>query len=296
MSQTGLSAIHLDIPLEKTPVSRFITPRQRCELYPGTRPAWSFCFIGEYILPIRAANGLLEVKDESNQWQNLEHVVSERTGIPFSHRFAVLAVGSNACPARLADPDKYGNFQTTAIPVLHGWINDVVSVYTPWTASYQSVPATVMGLTGARSKLWVTLLTENELQQMDRSEGRGISYGLVELPHPAIQFSIEEGVRIFPISAYCEYASVGLCLKDSEPGIPILLDCFEVAGADLPRMSQEEVREAISRVTGDHLSLEEKNRLLLRDYSVPIAIPTGSRKLDGFSFPSQYSSLNIKHY
>lgn len=291
MSQTGLSAIHLDIPLEKVPVSQFITPRQQSGLYPGTRPAWSFCFMGEYILPIRAANGHLEVKDESNQWQNLENFVRERTGIPFSHRFAVLAVGSNACPARLADPDKYGNFKTTAIPVLHGWINDVVSVYTPWAASYQSIPSTVMGLPGARSKLWVTLLTENELQQMDTSEGRGKSYELVELPHPAIQFSIEEGIRIFPISAYCEYASVGLCLRDSEPGTPILLDCFDVAGADLPRMSQVEIREAISLVTGDHLSLEEKNRVLLRDYSIPIALPAGTRKLEASSLPSQYSYL-----
>jgi hypothetical protein len=252
--------------------------------------------MGEYILPIRSLDGYLGVKDESNQWQNLDHFVSERTGIPFSNRFAVLAVGSNACPARLADPDKYKKFKTTAIPVLHGWINDVVSVYTPWVASYQSIPSTVMGLRGARSKLWVTLLTESELQQMDTSEGRGKSYELVELPHLAIQFIIEEGFRIFPISAYCEYASVGLCLRDSEPGTPILLDCFDAAGADLPRMSQVEIQEAISRVTGDHLSLEEKNRVLLHDYSISIALPIGSLKLDGFKFPSQYSSLNIKHF
>lgn len=203
----------------------------------------------------------------------------------------MLAVGSNACPARLADPDKYGNFKTTAIPVLHGWINDVVSVYTPWAASYQSIPSTVMGLPGARSKLWVTLLTENQLQQMDTSEGRGKRYELVELPHPAIQFSIGKEIRIFPISAYCEYASVGLCLKHSAPGIPILLDCFDVTGADLPRMSQVEIREAISRVTGDHLSLEEKNRVLLGDYSIPIALPASTRKLEVSSLPSQYSYL-----
>jgi hypothetical protein len=280
--------IHVEIPFEPTPVSAFISPGQRPELYPGTRPAWSFCFIGDKILPIRIENKVLQVKDESNNRQELEVFLKERTGISLWERFAVAAVGSNACPGRLADPDKYGQFQNAAIPVLHGWMDDVVSVYAPRIASYHSVPSTIMGFPNARTKLWVTLLTEEELHRMDKSEGRGIHYELVELPQAA--FHIRDELLITPFSAY--YQSTGL--RHLETNNPILLDCFEVSEANLPRMSQMEVQEYLSMAAENTISLKEKNNLLLQNWCIHIPMPEGARIVEAPSLPSQY--VHMKGY
>jgi hypothetical protein len=283
----SLSDIHLSIPTEEVSVSQFVTPRKRPELYPGTRPDWSFCFFGSNIFPIRVNDTRFEIKFGSDNWQCFESFIEDTTGVPLSDRFAVLAVGSNACPARLADSDKYGRFRKVAIPVLNGWINDVASVYTPWMSNYKSVPSTIMGIPGTRTKLWVTLLTEKELRQMDKSESRGKHYELVEFPN--YEFNIQGGIGISPITAYYNHASIGL--KDSKSNLPILLRCFDVIGSNLPRLSQKEILNQVLSKIGDNLSLMEINDLLKKYHSLPIALPSGTKILETNSLPSEYTRL-----
>jgi hypothetical protein len=286
--QENVANIHLNIPAKETSISQFITPRNKPQLYPGTRPDWSFCYLGSNIAPIRVKDAHFEIMVDSNNWKSLEGFIVETTGVPLTERFAVLAVGSNACPARLADVDKYGDIEKVAIPVLYGWIDDVVSVYSPWFAEYKSIPSTIMGVPGSKTKLWVTLLTERELHQMDKSESRGTYYELVELPNN--EFIVENRIRISPITAYYDHTSIGL--KDTRLNLPIMLSCFDVIGANFPRMSQKDVQNYIITEIGVDLSLMEINEQLKKDYSIPISLPPGTKTLEIDSLPSDYARYN----
>ena len=238
-AQTGLDPIHLALPMRRTPITLFSTPREKPVLYPGTRPTWSYCFVGEDILPLGVRDGRLQLMPEDDDWRDLASFLKEVTSIPLRERYAVLAVGSNACPARLADEDKYGLFERVAIPVIRGAIANVLSVYVARRASYGSVPATITGALGAQTELWVTLLTATELKQMDETEGRGQRYSLIELS--GSRFHIGEGLSLGPVSAYFEPR--GLADKDCDG--PIRLDCFESTGSRFPAMSQAEVQRYV---------------------------------------------------
>lgn len=285
--KSGVQEIHLDLPLTEVPVSRFSTPRSRPELYPGTRPSWSFCFMGRSILPIRLRQGRLEIREDFSEWRDLAEFILDKTGVALTRRYAVLAVGSNACPARLADPDKFGSSPQAAIPVLRGWMDDVGSVYAPRMADYRSVPSTIMGLPGSSTKIWVTLLTQAELRRMDMSEGRGRQYDLLELPSSSFKVcGVGEEMLITPLGAY--YEPRGLC--DNNSGQPILLDCFEIMSASLPRMNQREIQNYILNSADSAIPGEEINDYIKKTMSIPISLPTNAVVLD----PSVYLSQNAQ--
>ena len=281
------SEIHVDISLEPSSVSLFHTPRSKPHLYPGTRPRWSYCFNSETIYPVRIRDKRFEVQNDNKDWTDLDQLLKKRTSYSLSNRYAVLAVGSNACPARLADPDKYGRDASTFIPVFRGWIEDAVSVYVPYMCSYGSVPATIMGKRGASTFLWITLLSEPELRIMDISEGRGSHYDLIELPQAI--FLINETLSITSVCAY--YESYGLQDLDSEE--PVLLGCFESSGTDLHSMNQQTVQNYVSKITLGLDSIEEKNEFLKLKRSVSIPLPAKAKILKQTSLPSRYLSINI---
>ncbi len=236
------------------------------------------------IYPIRVRDKQLEVLKDNN-WKNMDRFLKEETGSSLSERYAVLAVGSNACPARLADPEKYGNNCSAAIPVFHGWINDVVSVYIPHICNYGSIPSTIMGKPGAKTKLWVTLLSEMELRIMDKSEGRGEHYNLIELPQST--FKAQENFSIKSVSAY--YQPFGLRDQNSED--PILVRCFEVSATGLNSMDQQSIQKYISQITQGFESINEKSIFLEREYSLAIPTPTNSLQLAKTSLPAQYTKI-----
>lgn len=277
-------AVHLDLPMEPTSCSRFVTPRSKPEIYPGTRPRWSFCFFGDTVLPVRTDAGNLLVLHHGG-WEELARFVEEMSGCPLACRYAVLAVGSNACPARLADPDKFGGQQASAIPVLRGSVEGLVSVYAPRMAAYGSVPSTVAYLAAARSELWLTLLSEKELLHLDKSEDRGGTYDLVEFPGSL--FYLDSGIRIGPLSAYYQSRA----LRDQRTGKPILLDCFSVTGADLPSMNQAAVQSLVNGIGGGLVDAEQKNAHLIHECSLGIPLPDDAIALDPRSSPSRLSVI-----
>jgi hypothetical protein len=276
--------VHLDLPMEATPSSRFVTPRERPEMYPGTRPMWSYCFTGEMILPVRVEAGELRVL-RGGKWGSLARFVEEKTACPLGERYAVLAVGSNACPARLADTDKFGGHAAVAIPVLRGTMEGLVSVYAPHLAAYGSVPSTVMSVPGASSNLWVTLLSEEELFRMDESEERGGVYDLVEFP--ASLFRLDGGIRIGPVSAYCQSRA----LRDRESGQAILLECFRAAGAPFLSMSQTAVRRLVDSTAGGLTDPEQKGELLVHAHSLSIPLPEDANPLAPRSTPASHVAI-----
>jgi hypothetical protein len=268
------SKIIIDIPNIPTHSLVFISPQQDPYIYPGTRPACSFCFIGDSILPIKVEAGELCVCLNAGKKYNLSEYIFDKTGMKITERIAVLAVGSNACPARLADSDKFGNCSPIAIPVFRGWINDIAIVYIPRLASYGSIPSTIMGKPKTKTEIWLTLLTEEELKIIDKSEGRGKRYDLIEISKSS--FHLYDGFCIKNLYAYYE----NVALRDIETNNPILLNCFKTNNTDLNKMSQNQVQQYVQDITSNLKSTREKNDTLTHNHSVFINMPVFAKKLN----------------
>lgn len=150
------------------------------ETYPGSRPRYSFFFTTAGIFPCSL--------------QTLGRLLTDRKLTPIESRFAILAYGSNACPGRLLEK------QMTEVPVIYGRITGAQAVYAKRTTTRKYVPATLARKTGSRAT-WITLLTAEQLQTMDASEGRSDAYVLAEVRN--VEFSTE-GRTVAPLYAYVD--------------------------------------------------------------------------------------------
>jgi hypothetical protein len=142
----------------KIPINRYpFTPAT----YPGRRPRFSFFFTskGIYRQKFRTLGSLLK-----------KHALPS-----LDERYAILAYGSNACPHQLLIKN------LTNVPVLYGRLGGAEAVYAGRKTQKGYVPATLARKKGTRSS-WVTLLTREQLAEMDTSEGRHHNtYVLAEL-------------------------------------------------------------------------------------------------------------------
>ncbi|HET7207164.1 MAG TPA: hypothetical protein VFI95_11370 [Terriglobales bacterium] len=161
--------------------------------YPGRRPRFSFFF---------TAKGIYRLKSRS-----LDVVLKQR-GLPLSgERYAILAYGSNACPGQLLDK------HLDDIPVLFGRLVGAEAVYANRQTQKGYVPATLARKRGSRSS-WVTLLTADQLEIMDGSEGRHYhTYVLAELPN--VQFFIGQR-QITPLYSYVDMRG-GVMTRNGKP-------------------------------------------------------------------------------
>lgn len=82
-------------------------------------------------------------------------------------RFPIVASGSNAAPARLLS--KFGSDHR--IPVTRGTLRDFAVVFAGHFTAYGAIPATLCPHPGARTEVWITWLTPDQLTIMHRSEG-----------------------------------------------------------------------------------------------------------------------------
>jgi len=92
-------------------------------------------------------------------------------------RTAVLAIGSNGAPQRLAR--KFG--PDAVVPVLPARLKDHAVVYAAAVTSYGSVPATLVEAPGATALVAVTFLDAHQLEIMHATEHLGRNYDLVHL-------------------------------------------------------------------------------------------------------------------
>lgn len=83
-------------------------------------------------------------------------------------RHAVVASGSNAAPARLAA--KFSD-DDDVIPVTRAVLHDFAVVFAGHFTAYGAIPATLAPFLGARTDVWITWLTCEQLTIMHRSEG-----------------------------------------------------------------------------------------------------------------------------
>ncbi|MGI8663837.1 MAG: hypothetical protein ACR2LQ_11610 [Acidimicrobiales bacterium] len=118
--------------------------------------------------------------------------VTEATELDIAGRHAVLAIGSNAAPIRLAQK-LHGFAGDPCIPVVAVELFDHDVVYAATIASYGSVPATLVASPGTQVAVHVTVLDDEQLELMNTSEisaytlevvARERVRSLVALPHP----------------------------------------------------------------------------------------------------------------
>ena len=120
-----------------------------------------------------------------------------------SSRVAVLAIGSNAAPAQLKR--KFWTEQRLAmgeetIPVLAASLLDWDVVYAAAMAAYGSIPATITRSAGTKVRLFVTMLTESQLEAMHTTER---AYYFVQLSSPTVSLDdLGAPVQARPIFAY----------------------------------------------------------------------------------------------
>jgi hypothetical protein len=92
-------------------------------------------------------------------------------------RTAVLAIGSNGAPQRLAR--KFG--PDALVPVLPARLKDHAVVYAAAITSYGSVPATLVEAPGATALVALTFLDDRQLELMNAAEHLGRNYDLMHL-------------------------------------------------------------------------------------------------------------------
>ncbi len=138
-----------------------MTPEaERALAYPFSPPSRGFIFV----------NGEAVFEDESGFREALEKGME-------SPRAALLASGSNASPTRLRE--KFG--LEGMIPTLRAEVADHVVAHSAKFCSYGAMPATLFPHPGGKTRVFVNLLTENQLARMDATEDMGAEYERLEI-------------------------------------------------------------------------------------------------------------------
>lgn len=222
--------------------------------YPGARPAGSYLY---------AAGQVRAFGPGAGNSPAVHARLAERGAAPVGERFAVLAVGSNACPGRLLE--KYG--EDAAIPVLAGTLAGTAAVYMPRLSGYAALPATAWEAPGSESRLWVTLLDPAQLAVMDASESVGEAYKLVGL---AERFRPEGGGVLGPVYAYASGHALEL------NGGPVRLSAFE-STAPYPAMDEPTALARVLDLLGvlPGRPLEDRHRTLRGDAALRARVSEG---------------------
>ena len=181
--------------------------------YPGRIPGYSFVMEGGHVHPVPMDPAVINGALASGAW------LEDRT--------AVLAVGSNAAPARLEE-----KAEGRPVVALRVAVPDHSVVYSAHIARYGSIAATLHPDPGAITNVHVTCLDERQLAAVDRSEG---NYGRVAMAESAVS-----GLTDVPASDVFRYESRwGVWKVD---GRPVRLAEVNSSGSPLPSMSQLEVQ------------------------------------------------------
>ncbi|MCW8916609.1 MAG: hypothetical protein OQK24_12265 [Magnetovibrio sp.] len=169
---------------------------------------------------------------------------------------AVIASGSNASPDRLAakfqdHPEllKYPIYVTQAV------LDDFDAVYSAHISNYGSIPATLAHAPGAKAQIFVTWLTNDQLERMHETEALGTNYDYVRLKN--ITLELENGQTLNKAHAYLSRWG---CLNRGET--PIALMELKTHGRIWQSMSQSEVlvyAQSLFKSDLDHHSFIQKH-------------------------------------
>lgn len=164
------------------------TPIEHARAYPFTVPEHS------YVL-------------DADGWQGLDGSF-ETEG-----RHAVIASGSNASPDRLG-----AKFKTLDAPIFvtQAVLKDFDAVYSAHITSYGSIPATLAHAPGVEADVFVTWLTDAQLERMHETEALGQNYNYVRLN--GINLRLGSGETLDAAHAYLSNWG---CLNRGDKPIPL---------------------------------------------------------------------------
>jgi len=188
--------------------------------YPFDVPSYSFRWSADRVTPVSSS----------------QHVDELSAG-----RHPVLAIGSNASPDQLTRKFNDPRFTDPSspegsIPVLTAVVDDVDVVYGAHLAWYGSLPATLLETTGARAHVYLTWLTDRQMERMNETEGLGHAYRL----RPTV------GVRCHghEVGSALSYVTVdGACLLGGEP---LGLAAISTPGSRRPRGTQRQAWDQLA--------------------------------------------------
>ena len=156
-------------------------------------------------------------------------------------RHPVLAIGSNASPAQLTR--KFSDTRFTdpsspegSIPVLTAVVDGVDVVYGAHLAWYGSLPATLLDTTGVQAHVYITWLTDRQLERMNETEGLGHVYRL----RPTVGVRCH-GHEVGPALSYVTVE--GACLLGGEP---LGLAAISAPGSRRPRGTQQQAWDQLA--------------------------------------------------
>jgi hypothetical protein len=124
-----------------------------------------------------------------------------------------------------------------SIPVLTAVIDGVDVVYGAHLSWYGSVPATLLETTGARAQVFITWLTDLQMERMSETEGLGHAYQL--RPTTGVRC---HGRSLGSVPAYVTVG--GACLLG---GAPLGLAAVSAPGSPRPRATQLEAWNQLAR-------------------------------------------------
>jgi hypothetical protein len=168
------------------------TQLDRAKGYPYARPASSFVFLNgaAYTFPNTSWRGCQSLAHLHVQGPNCTGSLASvaRTLVSGGEpRTPIFAIGSNAGVAQLTRKFPPALFPGgVLIPVIQSVLQDFDVVYAPMITSYGSCPATLEASPGTAVELFVTYLTQDQLQHMHKTEG---AYDLLRLNN----IRLEEG-------------------------------------------------------------------------------------------------------
>ncbi|MBF0247064.1 MAG: hypothetical protein HQL36_03175 [Alphaproteobacteria bacterium] len=154
-------------------------------------------------------------------------------------RHAVVAAGSNASPDRLAA--KFApvpQLLKFPIPVLRARLYDFDAVYSAHVSRYGAIPATLARAPGAAAELYVTLLTDEQLEHMHDSEAVGVNYDFIRLDGARLE--IDGGDPVDDLFAYLSRRG---CLN--RDGQPVALSAITTENRLWPAMNQEQILDHV---------------------------------------------------
>lgn len=149
-------------------------------------------------------------------------------------RHPVIASGSNASPERLmAKYTDHPDLLHDAIPVERAQLHDFDAVYSAHIAGYGAIPATLSHAPGTIADVFITWLTDPQLEHMHQTEAVGVNYDYVKLTGILLLCSCGAGLT----TAYA-YVSRRGCLNKNAKPVP--LAAISATGRQWPAMTEAE--------------------------------------------------------
>lgn len=158
--------------------------------YPYWRPRHSYLYAGGDVVEL-ASTCVTDLKQSRVAGRDVSLAEYFRmTGLAGEEldrpRTALLAHGSNASPIQLSIKFSGEQNSVTFIPVLKGILRNYTPVYAAQFSPYGAVPATLARIERCQSDVHIALLTDDQLEKLNRSEGLGDRYELISLPDATV--------------------------------------------------------------------------------------------------------------